>query len=449
MAWDHGICQIIDNKPRTTKRKETHGLDLRDLGPWLPALCPLPLTPLTPYDLSFDILILPPPDHTTMPRTAFGLAFLVLPTLAGTTFANPPDDPAPTPEQVAALLEPIRARHKLPALAGAIVGPDGAVVVAAVGHRVAGSPEEVTPEDKFHLGSDTKAMTATLLATFVEEGKLSWETTLADALPDLAERMHPDLRKVTIAQLLAHRAGLSGETSAPGLSLGAMRALEGPLPPHRLDYAARVLSERPAYPPGSKFEYANRGYIVAGVIAERLGESSWEDLMRSRIFEPLKMTTAGFGAMASPGQHDQPWPHASMFGVPVPIAPGPLADNPALIGPAGTAHMSLGDWSKFVACHLRAGRGEIALLKPETFATLHAKPDEGEYAYGWVFVERGWAGGTALTHAGSNTLNFCVVWMAPERNFAVLAATNYGGEGAPKACDEVSAALIKLHGEGE
>jgi CubicO group peptidase (beta-lactamase class C family) len=341
-----------------------------------------------------------------------------------------------------AVLEPIRDRHHLPALAGAIVDRGGVVDVGAVGLRAAGEPERVTASDRFHLGSCTKALTATLLATFVEEGKLDWDTTLADALPELAEAMHPDLRGVTVEQLLAHRAGLSPETAAPGFGLNRMRQLEGPLPPHRLDYARAVLAEPPANPPGTKFEYSNRSYTVAGVIAERLGGEPWEELTRARIFEPLGMTTAGFGWMASPGERDQPWPHRSEGDRSVPVPPGPGADNPLLIGPAGTVHASLEDWGKFVACHLRAGRGEPALLEPETFDRLHARPAEGEYAFGWVFAERPWGGGTVLTHTGSNTMNYCVVWMAPRREFAVLAATNAGGRPASKACDEVSSALI-------
>ena len=58
-------------------------------------------------------------------------------------------------------------------------------------------------------------------------------------------------------------------------------------------------------------------------------------------------------------------------------------------------------------------------------------------------TQRGWAGGTALTHAGSNTMNFCVVWMAPLKDFAVLVCTNQGGPAAAKATDDAAAALIR------
>lgn len=356
------------------------------------------------------------------------------------------EDPAGAEaDALAAVLEPIRERHGLPALAGAIVSTEGPIAVGAVGLRRAGDGPPVTPDDRFHLGSCTKAMTATLLATFVEEGAISWQTTLAEALPDLIEVIHPDLRSATLEQVLAHRAGFSGETAAPGLSLGAMKTSKASLTDQRTDYLRRVLAEAPSSPPGSTFEYSNRGYLVAGAIAERLGGAPWETLMRLRLFEPLGMNSSGFGPMASPGQVDQPWSHLVRNGQTVPIPPGPGSDNPLLIGPAGTVHASMGDWARFVACHLRAGEDGPALLAPETFAVLHTRPTEGDYAFGWGFHDRAWGGGTVLTHAGSNALNYAVVWMAPNRRFAVLAATNQAGDAGPKACDEVSSALIQYY----
>ena len=61
---------------------------------------------------------------------------------------------------------------------------------------------------------------------------------------------------------------------------------------------------------------------------------------------------------------------------------------------------------------------------------------------GWIVAEQPWADGAALTHAGSNTMWYCVAWLAPKKNFAVLVATNQGGDAAAQACDDVAIALI-------
>ena len=93
---------------------------------------------------------------------------------------------------------------------------------------------------------------------------------------------------------------------------------------------------------------------------------------------------------------------------------------------------------------LRGARGEPALLQPATYQKLHTPPFGGEYALGWLVVERDWAGGTALNHGGDNTMNCANVWVAPRRDFAVLVCINQSGDTAFQASDEAVGALIKL-----
>jgi len=315
--------------------------------------------------------------------------------------------------------------------------------VGAVGVRKYGTDSPVTVNDQFHLGSDTKAMTATLLATLVEEGKLSWTTTLDQVFQDLASKMNPAYRKVTLEQMLAHRAGFTDESWPQGKTFSDMHSLPGTPREQRAAYVAMVLSEPPVAEPGSKFLYSNRSYAVAGAIAEKVANDSWENLMQKRIFQPLGMQSCGFGAMGAPGKVDQPWQHTLSGKSHVPIEPGPMSDNPPVIAPAGTVHCSVIDWGKFVAAHLRGEQGEPGILKAETFKRLHTAPF-GDYGFGWGVVDRPWAGGRAFTHAGSNNQNYAIVWMAPAKDFAVLVMTNQAGGDTFNACDAAASALI-LH----
>jgi len=146
--------------------------------------------------------------------------------------------------------------------------------------------------------------------------------------------------------------------------------------------------------------------------------------------------------MGTPDEIDQPWQHVLVGTSHTPIAPGPQADNASVIGPAGTVHCSISDWAKFITAHLRGERGEPGILKPETFKRLHTPSFGGDYAFGWLVVDRPWAGGRALNHTGSNTQNFAVVWMAPAKDFAVLVMTNQAGGDTFSACDATAAALI-------
>jgi CubicO group peptidase (beta-lactamase class C family) len=343
------------------------------------------------------------------------------------------------------LLDPIRQKYDLPALAGAIVTSKGLVASGAVGDRKYGTDTPVTIDDQFHLGSDTKAMTATMLATLVEEGVISWDTTLEQVFPGMASTMNPAYKRVTLEQLLAHRAGFSDDSWPHGKTFDDMQRLSGTPREQREAYVAMVLSEPPVNAPGSTFLYSNRSYAVAGAMAERVANDSWESLMQKRIFTPLGMQSCGFGAMGTPGQTDpnkidEPWQHKLVLTLHQAIEPGPLADNPPVIGPAGTVHCSVVDWGKFITAHLRGEQGRSGILKPETFKRLHTPSFGGEYASGWIVVDRPWAGGRALNHAGSNTQNYAVVWMAPAKDFAVLVMTNQGD--TFNACDAAASALI-------
>ena len=177
-------------------------------------------------------------------------------------------------------------------------------------------------------------------------------------------------------------------------------------------------------------------------MAETVADRAWEDMIRDVVFKPLGMTSVGFGGTGTTGQIDQPWPHQAN-GQPMP-ANGPAIDNPPIMGPAGTVHCSLADWARFVADQLRGLQGHGALLSSESYKFLHTAPFGGNYTAGWLVVDRPWGGGTVYSHAGSNTMNYAVVWMAPLKDFAVLVVTNQGGPEAQAGTDEAASALI-LH----
>jgi CubicO group peptidase (beta-lactamase class C family) len=180
---------------------------------------------------------------------------------------------------------------------------------------------------------------------------------------------------------------------------------------------------------------------------EKSAGKTWEELLRSMLFEPLGMTTAGFGAPASVGKVDQPWGHTKiMFSGREPVPSGPGADNPLAISPAGAVHCSMGDLAKYAAFHMAGERSQSKLLKAESFKKLHTVvADNDDYALGWMVLKRVWANDRALMHNGSNTMFYVVVWLAPEKNCAVIVASNVGVNEAFAGCDEVAGKLINQY----
>ncbi len=337
---------------------------------------------------------------------------------------------------LAATLRELRQKFDVPAIAGAIVTSRGLERCAVAGVRKRGTDVAVTTNDLWHLGSDTKAMTATLAAVLVEAGKLEWDATITDLSPELATALHPAATNLTLKHLLAHRAGLPANLKWGSFTRGSVQE-------QRLQVVREALAKKPESAPGERYHYSNLGYVVAGALLERVTGQAWEEAMRERVFRPLGMTSVGFGGTGTPGQLDQPWPHGR--GGQPQRANGPAVDNPPVLSPAGRVHCTLSDWAKFIADQLRGVRGEPALLKKASYEFLQTPPFGGDYTLGWLVVQRPWGGGTVLNHGGCNTMNYANVWVAPRKNFAVLICINQGDDTAAKASDAAAGALIRLH----
>lgn len=365
---------------------------------------------------------------------------------------TPAASPAPAFDMVA-ILEPIRAKADVPALWACITTADGLTRVACTGVREAGKPTLAQPGDLVHLGSCGKSMTATVIALLVREGKLRWDLTLAEAFPDLADEMDPAYRPVTLAQLCTHRGGVPADLIGSGIWAQLWLHPGAPRAARRL-LAERLLRLPPACPPGTQMLYANAGFALAGHIAETVLDTPYEDLIRGSLLKPLEIRSAGFGAPGRAGALDQPRGHTAEG---KPVQPGRQADNPPAVAPAGTIHMSLEDWAKYIRLHLRGASGADQRVGPRTltaedFARLHTPPDDvSPYAFGWVASEQEWAGPPGVRrviwHNGSNTMWYVEATLALEKGFAVMVATNRGGPAAEGAVREAMQAVIRAQNQ--
>jgi CubicO group peptidase (beta-lactamase class C family) len=369
--------------------------------------------------------------QTMKNKISFGILLVAALIVSGASVSA-----APPTNNMAQILEDIRKKHGLPALAVVVV-KDGIICDrAAVGVRKSGDPTPVTTNDVFHIGSCTKSMTATLTAMLIEEGKLNWDTTIADVFPELKGKMDKQYETVTVEQLLTHRGGVPG---APPAAAWKQAWEQQGTPIQQLrEFVEAVLKQPPEATPGTKMIYSNQGYCIIGAMLEKLTGTPWETLITERLFKPLHMDSAGFGPPGTIGAVDEPWGHTRKFFITVPLQ----EDNPPANGPAGRVHCSLDDLARFTIFHMQRGQA-AGLLKPETLVKLHTPPAGGDYACGWVVLKRGWAGGKALMHNGSNTFWYVVMWLAPEKDFSVVVGTNIAGPDAEKGCDEVASVMIQ------
>ena len=336
-------------------------------------------------------------------------------------------------------LEYIRDQYNLPALGAMLIRGEEVVEMGAVGLRAIGFSEKVTIADRWHIGSLTKAMTATLAARLVERGNVSWDTTIADVFPDLIGSIRAEYVDVRLDELLHHIAGLPVDFTRIA-SFPSSRTDPAPMPVQRRRWAAELLTLEPETQRGT-YLYANAGYIVAGSMLEEITGESWEDLMRREVFAPLSMESSGFGAPGSRGSRSEPWGHRDLDNGWQPLEPGPNADNPAALGPAGTVYTTFDDFADYIIAHLAGARGKGGLVSAESYIKLHTPAPGTTYALGWGVGTRSWAGGRVLQHSGSNTAWMANLWLGPDKNYALLAVSNAGGEEAFQANETVILAL--------
>ncbi len=342
-----------------------------------------------------------------------------------------------TPQELSASVAEIRARYKIPGLVVAIVTKNGVESIAVDGIRQQGKSDLITATDRMHLGSCTKAFTATLCAVLVADGKIKWKSTVEELLGSDVPGMHADWKSVTLEELLRHR---SGAPSAPSPEewKEAFSCADS-AKQCRAVFVRGILSRAAAQVRGA-FAYSNQGYAIAGRMIEIASGKDFESLLAERVLVPLTIKDFGFG-IPTKSNANAPSGHAA-------DATPREMDNPNAIAPAGTLHMPVGEWAKFIAFHLGAKPPAALVGASAELAHLQARGEAEPFeALGWMTADRAW-GGKVLTHSGSNTLWYCVAWLSPEKGFAVLAASNQGGEAAVKACDAVCAAAIRVFSKG-
>lgn len=342
--------------------------------------------------------------------------------------------PAPTPDQA---LDSAFTQHQPPALAGGIVTREGGLLWSGVrGVRRLGADAAATVEDRWHIGSNTKAMTAAAHARLVEMERVGWDTPFKDLFPELpASAAWAD---ITVETLTNHRAGLSDDQRLSRDIRVAARTDTRELITQRLDIVRAALASDPTGTPGS-FAYANVNFVLVGAAIERLTGQPWETALGALVFAPLGIADYGFGAPTG----DQPWGHQLQGDTLVPLDPALMPDNPPLMGPAGTVNITIADYAKWLRPFLDDG-GD--LLPPSVFERLLTPlPGPGRpYAGGWAFLE-GQAGavGTLLVHEGSNTLWHTTTLVDPDGERAVFAVSNDDSRGGA-ATQRLAVALLAL-----
>lgn len=360
--------------------------------------------------------------------------------VAQASMADSAGDDELSPQKLVEIAEEIRKRFDQPAVAVAYVRGDHDPVAVATGVRSMQADDAVTLNDRFHFGSCTKAMTATLIGMLVHEEKLDWDDPVLSFFPEFTDSALEDYREITVRDLLSHRAGLVAATDGMSPEAQSLHELTGTPRQMRRQAVELFLSMEPPVSPRSESRYSNAGYAIAAAIAEEVTDRPWEDLLRAYVFEPMRMEHAGFGWPATTDNPEQPRGHLDF---PKGLHPLPVDTTYRLddvIAPAGNVHGTVTDLARFAQAHLLALRGKSTSIPTEIARKLHMRADESRpEALGWIRLPM--ADQPASWHNGSTGTFFAWMTIWPELDLAVVVITN-AGNGEP-ACAAITERIAK------
>ncbi|MEL7110579.1 MAG: serine hydrolase domain-containing protein [Pseudomonadota bacterium] len=319
----------------------------------------------------------------------------------------------------------VRAHTETPGLSMAVADSEGRVRVFVSGTRSNQNSTAVRPSDSWHIGSNTKALTALLFARLAEENIVDWDQPLPTFFPDLKSQIDPGWNTITIKDLFSHRSGMRSIISSDVDLLS-----DAPLTDLRQTGVVVLLGKPPSRKIG-KFHYSNLNYVVAGAAIEAAlsrefsREVSWEEAMQTYIFDAVPNLKARMGWGFGPPEHVEGHKE-HIFKSPVPVGKGEAADNHPVLGPAGTLHAAPGPHALLLAEFLRMDPSFLPRHQRDILWEPYPD-DEIEYAMGWS-IDIHTEYGPIYIHNGSNTYWYSVAIIAPDLDRAVVVNANLGIE---------------------
>ena len=313
-----------------------------------------------------------------------------------------------------------------------LVAKDGKILIAK-GYGLADRKHEIQVESStvFNIGSVTKQFTAAAILKLVEQEKITTSDTLAKFFDDVPE----DKKNITIHQLLTHTAGISPQTGGP-----------------RYEQASRERFLREFFEteldtkPGSRFEYANAGYILLAAIVEYVSGQAFEQFLSQYLFKPAGMINTGY---TRPEWMEHQLAHGYYYSV---AEKGWIdwGTTPDQWGPEGVSWYGIGkgDIQSTVEDLFRWHQAlQLDEILKDELRVLYETPFVPEnsagtshYAYGWAIMESE-RGSKVVTHNGSNGLFFADFIRFVEDDVVIIYLTNAA---LPTAIDDVTRNISRM-----
>jgi len=334
--------------------------------------------------------------------------------------------------QSKAFADSVRLANNIPELSYAVITENSTIEMFALGYHSAKSKDTASLDDRFHLGSNTKAMTAFLIASYVEKGKLKWETKFFDLFPQWRKASKAAYYQVTLQDLLSHRAFIQ---PFQGFDDPEIPVFTGTKQQRRKKFGQFVLTLEPAKKDSAhSYVYSNAGYTLAALMLEKVTGKSWEELMKKVFNQDLNLNIQ-FSWPENQTRNDT-WGHLYENGKLIPV-PSTSDYRIEYNEPSGDINIRLKDYIKYIQLHLQGLSGKSQYLKASTLRfLLQGIP---EYSLGWYNVYEN--GKHWISHSGTDGTYYAVTHIDRERKTAYIVFTNCFTEDTQKG---VRALMRKL-----
>ncbi|CAM5430726.1 serine hydrolase [Eoetvoesiella caeni] len=374
---------------------------------------------------------------------------VVLMALTSCSDGSPPSAQAIESAQVAnavaqldALVADVLARSGIPGMAVAVVHRGKTVYAKGFGVRRLGAPDLIDVNTVFQLASLSKSVGATVVATQVGKGIVSWDTPVVKNLPWFALKDPASTAQVTVGDLYAHRSGLPDHAGDDLEDLG---------------YDRRQVLERlrflPVEPLRTHYAYTNFGLTAAAQSVAVASGIDWESLSDQVLYRPLGMNATSSRYADFMARSDRAYPHIRLNGV---FQPGPQR-QPDPQSPAGGVSSSVSDMANWMTLVLQDGKYREQQIIPGPALAPAISPQmltmppaaegdsTGYYGYGFNVSVPASGSNIQLSHSGAFIMGASTSFaLLPSAGTGIVVLTNALPVGAAETISATYMDLIKL-----
>jgi CubicO group peptidase (beta-lactamase class C family) len=351
---------------------------------------------------------------------------------------------AQTPQQrFDPLVDAVVARYHLPGIAVGVIENGDVIYRHTAGELAQGSGQPVTPDALFKIASNSKAMTATLLARLVQQGKLRWDDPVKRWLP--AFRMYDPwvTEQMQVGDLLTHRSGL-------GEGAGDLMLWPEPNRFTRGDIVAALAYLKPRYSFRAGYAYDNLLYVVAGEVAAAAGGAPYETLLRREVFQPLGLSRCQVGEWRRDALAPVALPHERRGDRYAVLPPADSVVHPTTMEAAGGVQCSLDDMLVWARQWLAPTPAQLAWLTQAQrdrlwtpYTPMPISPQRRAwdgtrlyaYGYGWRIADVD--GALTVSHTGTLSGMYSALYLLPDRRSGFVVLINGDAEDARSVLIEV------------